>query len=395
MKFKLLLAALSASIFNVNAQWSLVTSPYPGNMWTIEFVDQDTGFIGANTAILKTTDGGNSWTSESSGAVFSINNFAFPSATTGYYAANNSVVGKTTDGGTTWTLQDPNASPFAMLGVSFPSETVGYAVGGSGKISKTTDGGTSWTPQSSGTSEELNKVYFFDSDVGIVSGKGGKIKRTTNGGSSWSTKSSGTSNNLYDMYFVDANTGFIAGASGTLLKTTDGGNSWSSLNSGTTEWLYAVCFKNTMEGYAGGADGTILRTTDGGTTWQAESSGLTTQDINDIVYVNNGYIAVANGGKIITNIVPAGVAQSIVEDSPVSVFPNPFRSNLTVQLNSTVNVNQTVFTLYDGTGKKVKEIEAVGSGEVQIDGRELTAGIYFYTVTNNGAIQQTGKVVAE
>src|SRR5687768_6104387 len=84
---------------NINAQqWKPITSPYNGNLWAIKFFDQNTGYIGGNTAILKTTDGGNSWTSTPI-SVFSINNFSFPSATVGYYAANNNIVAKTTDKG--------------------------------------------------------------------------------------------------------------------------------------------------------------------------------------------------------------------------------------------------------------------------------------------------------
>lgn len=176
MKKKLLLVLFLIVLQNSHAQWSKITSPYAGNLWTIKFFDQNNGYIGANTAILKTTDGGNTWTSKSI-TNFSINSFSFPSPTVGYYGRNNNIVAKTTDMGANWTNQNPNASPYAILSVSFPSVNTGYAVGGAGTIRKTIDGGTTWTSQTSGLTTGLQEVYFFDANNGICIGDSGKIKR--------------------------------------------------------------------------------------------------------------------------------------------------------------------------------------------------------------------------
>lgn len=323
-----------------HAQWSQITSPYSANFWAIKFFDQNIGYIGGNTVILKTTDGGNSWTSTPI-SNFMINSFSFPSTTVGYYGASNNIVAKTTDQGESWANQNPNASPFAILSVCFLTSSVGYAVGEAGVIRKTTTGGTSWVTQSSGLSTSINEVYFFDVNTGLFIGESGKIKRTTNGGTSWSTISSGTSGNLYDLSFVNANTGYIAGASGKILKTTNGGTSWISLTTGTTQWLYAICFKNLLVGYAGGANGTIIKTTDGGATWQPEVSGIP-QEINDIVYVNNRFIAVATQGKIITDVSTTGINKNQNNNSSIAIFPNPASDFVSIHFDNIKSMKTTI-----------------------------------------------------
>ena len=72
------------------------------------------------------------------------------------------------------------------------------------------------------------------------------ILKTTNAGTRWDVVSSGTSNNLNYIYFekdtsylVPDSVGFIVGNNGTLLKTVNGGDSWTNVNIGTTNNLYS------------------------------------------------------------------------------------------------------------------------------------------------------------
>lgn len=378
MKHKICLLLSLLILQNINAQWRKITSPYAGNLWTIKFFDQNIGYIGGNTAILKTTDGGNTWTSASI-SNFSINSFSFPSSTVGYYACNNNIVAKTTDTGGSWTNQNPNASPYAFLSVSFPTVSTGYAVGDAGIIRKTIDGGTTWTSQNSGLTTGLEEVYFFDTNNGICIGKSGKIKRTTNGGSTWSTIASGTTENLYDIYFVDANTGFIAGGTGTILKTTNGGQSWAPLTSGTTSWLYAVCFKDASTGYAGGAQGTLLKTINGGVTWTAEASGISTvKALNDIIYINNKFIAVTTQGEIITDAPSLGIDEKSKEDAVFLVYPNPTSDSFSIDYQNDQNLSLNV-NIIDIQGNIVKKAVLDDKQRI-VNIKDLSIGVYIVEI---------------
>lgn len=380
MKIKLLLVLFLVVLQNSHAQWSNITSPYAGNFWAIKFFDQNNGYIGGNTAILKTTDGGNTWTSKPI-SNFLINSFSFPSATVGYYGCNNNIVAKTSDMGVTWTNQNPNASPYAILSVSFPTVSTGYAVGDAGIIRKTTDGGTTWKTQTSGLTTGLEEVHFFDVNTGICIGDGGKIKRTTNGGATWVTISSGTTQNLYDIYFVDSNTGFITGGTGTILKTINGGQTWTSLTSGTTNWLYTVCFKDALTGYAGGAKATLLKTIDGGVTWIAQSSGISSvKSLNDIVYINNRFIAVASQGEILTDVPTLGIDENIKEDAAI-MYPNPTSDSFSIDYHNDENLALNI-NIIDANGVIVKS-KVLNDNQRTVNVKDLSNGVYIVEIKSD------------
>ena len=50
----------------------------------------------------------------------------------------------------------------------------------------------------------------------------------------WVTQNSGTTRNLNSVYFIGVNSGYAVGDSGTILKTINGGVSWALQNSNTT-----------------------------------------------------------------------------------------------------------------------------------------------------------------
>src|SRR4030095_15621853 len=70
-----------------------------------------------------------------------------------------------------------------VQGLHFPQPTSGFAAGVGGRISHSTDAGITWTDQASGTSANLNDVFFAsDALRGIAVGDSGTILWTANGG---------------------------------------------------------------------------------------------------------------------------------------------------------------------------------------------------------------------
>jgi hypothetical protein len=169
---------------------------------------------------------------------------------------------RTTDGGATWVTQTSGTTA-GLLGVSFTDANTGTVVGGT--ILRTTDGGATWVAQTSGATRGLSGVSFTDANTGTAVGAEGAIVRTTDGGATWVAQTSGTIGTLWGVSFADANTGTAVGAgpeAGTILRTTDGGETWVAQISGTTAWLIGVSFTDANAGTAVGFGGTILRTTD-------------------------------------------------------------------------------------------------------------------------------------
>lgn len=122
-----------------------------------------------------------------------------------------------------------------------------------------------WFALNSGTSNDLNSVYFVNLKTGYIVGETGTILKTENGGNDWVVQNSPTENSLNSVYFIDSKIGYIVGDIGTILKTTDGGTNWTVLNSGTGKSFNSVRFINADTGYITG--GQVLKTTDGGINW--------------------------------------------------------------------------------------------------------------------------------
>ena len=104
-------------------------------------------------------------------------------------------------------------------------------------------------------------------------GDAGTIVKTTDAGMTWSPLTSGTTNALHNVYFFDANQGVAVGDQGLILRTTDGGAMWQSVASGVEDTLRSV-FLNGANGIAGGDSQAILYSTDSGASWQISQSGF-------------------------------------------------------------------------------------------------------------------------
>lgn len=150
-----------------------------------------------------------------------------------------------------------------------------------------------WVPQNSGTTNNLNDVYFTDANTGYAVGDSGTIIITTNGGTLWSSQTSNTLNALSSVFFTDAITGYAVGDSGTILKTINGGVTWEFQTSGFTYDIFSVHFPKADTGYAVGGTfltGTILKTINGGTNWTIikSDSNITLSSVF-FIDANTGY----------------------------------------------------------------------------------------------------------
>ncbi|MCS7029696.1 MAG: YCF48-related protein, partial [Bacteroidia bacterium] len=101
----------------------------------------------------------------------------FVNAAIGWAVGLGGTILKTTNGGTTWTPQTSGTTQL-LYSVHFVNAAIGWAVGNSGTILKTTDGGTTWTPQTSGTIQTLYSVHFVSETTGWVVGSGSLILKS-------------------------------------------------------------------------------------------------------------------------------------------------------------------------------------------------------------------------
>lgn len=240
--------AASAAQLNTGAgPWQWVHPLVQGtSINDVSFVNDNTGWaVGQGGTIIKTTDGGTTWSAQNSGITYNIVGVDFVDSNTGWAVGNlgefTSFVIKTTDGGANWAAQTlPGTYSNAVLeDVDFISSTQGVAVG-NGKVYYTFNGGGTWSQVTSGSgagqvnsNHYLLRVQMIDTSIGYAVGQSGVIYKTTTGGSAWNQQTSGVTSDLKGLYFRDANNGVVvgsAGSAGRVLKTTNGGTAWMANN---------------------------------------------------------------------------------------------------------------------------------------------------------------------
>jgi photosystem II stability/assembly factor-like uncharacterized protein len=169
---------------------------------------------------------------------------------------------------TGWFLQ-PSGTSNELNGVFFqPDGRSGVAVGAAGAIVRTSDAGATWQRPASGTGFTLNGVWFTTPSEGWAVGNSGTVLRTTDGGASWSRLTNvGVGDALNDVWFATRDTGWVVGAAGLVLRTFDRGASWQSFRIPTMFALRGVAFSGTRDGWVVGGGGVIGGTHDRGVTW--------------------------------------------------------------------------------------------------------------------------------
>lgn len=190
---------------------------------------------------------------------------------------------RTEDGGKTWTRQHAGVKkPF--LTISCIDERRAWVGGKSGFLYRTTDGGATWEALSSGTKKHIFDLQFRDARHGVAVGDWGLLMYTEDGGDTWTrvgipdgfvlspmAEDIGLEPDdtiLYALTMPDDSHGWTVGEFGTIMATEDGGRTWRQQRSPIDTTLFGVYFDNRREGWAVGTDSEILHTADGGRTWQ-------------------------------------------------------------------------------------------------------------------------------
>lgn len=133
------------------------------------------------------------------------------------------------------------------------------------------------------------------------------------------------------------------------------------------------------------------------------------------IVANNGAISLSNGvtvdGRVYTTsgaILTAAITTSMVPDcstavtgidiqdsnNALTIAPNPFKSNINVVLNNQSDTKSYVVRIYNVMGKEV--INTTLTNQLTtVKTSDLGSGIYFYKVTENDKIVQTGKLISQ
>jgi photosystem II stability/assembly factor-like uncharacterized protein len=126
-----------AKTTDMGLSWTILTQPTSKPLWDLFFTNTNTGYAvggdGVSSLIIKTTDGGSSWLTQTTTPITTQNHNAvfFSDIETGYLG--NSTIYKTNTSGDTWYEMSNSGQ---ILDLYFPSSTIGYATGYNGVILK-------------------------------------------------------------------------------------------------------------------------------------------------------------------------------------------------------------------------------------------------------------------
>ena len=216
---------------------------------------------------------------------------------TGWSVGEYGTILKTTDGGETWSIKEISWT-FDLSDVYFPTENIGYAVGTDGFIIKSTDGGDSWSQLNNQYVNNINRVLFKDENTGWLICEKGLILFTDNGGESWQQQQSHSNSDLLGVDNVGTNGLCIVGMDNIILTSQNDGKEWSVVEYSESQYdFYDVFFRDGENGWIGG-NGVLLKTSDGGVNWIRQEIGQI--DYYEIA-VNNTFHMGTTGENAILN----------------------------------------------------------------------------------------------
>jgi len=226
---------------------------------TLVFFDENTGILaGQYGFIYKTTDAGESWRQIFTSANgYLVNAVSFLNANTGFAIKDaNTALIKTTDGGEHW-ISIAGSSQHSR-DILFLNENLGFRTTSQFypdyTLSRTMNGGITWDSiYTSGTTASMKKL----SDNAFLYMDSKKLYKVSNNGDTWQLLASSTDEHLFNHIEISNNSNFILTCSNKLaMVTTNAGNTWQSKILPGSGFLMG---NNQQEGILAGYMGSIYK----------------------------------------------------------------------------------------------------------------------------------------
>lgn len=198
-----------------------------------------------------------------------------------YKDGAESIILHTNNGGESWIRQNSGIYDKPLKKVYFQNDLKGWSVGEEGVVIHTIDGGKTWEQIETGIQNNLHSLFFNDKICWIVGDWGTILKSTDNGQTFSVVDVSGfAKHSLKDIFFTDNLNGWLVtyrnpderNTSGYVYNTIDGGKTWN-LQFSTTHALFSIMFIDRNNGWVVGDQRSIYYTSDSGNSWKSITDG--------------------------------------------------------------------------------------------------------------------------
>jgi len=279
------------------------------------FADADVGYFGFGAGfVIKTTNGGATWSQISSGSGASLNDLdRFPNGNLIAVGENGTLL--TSPGTMPWTLHQA-LTPFHLVAVDVVGPGQVVAVDEPGRVYRSADGGATWTAGAatpvSVIAVDLNFTTLLD---GWVIGSGfndGALFHTTDGGDSWTPVPDFLGG--YVAVDFEGSNSWAANVGGIYYRSTDDGATWTEAQlPGSPFSIADMDFFDVSLGYAVGRFGYAARSDDGGMSWEVLPTPNTNDSFTDLYLIGPNELWIATADNVVYYSATGGQNWAVID----------------------------------------------------------------------------------
>lgn len=195
-----------------------------------------------------------------------------------------------------------------------------------------------------------------------------------------------------------------AGTRGGIFHSTNIGNFWTRVSNGLTDTVFNEIINKGVNVFAGSERKGIFLSTNKGQSWMPINTGLTDTSITALAASSEFLFAGSKNGNVWRrplSEIPLGIEESenylATDFRLLGNFPNPFNPSTKIQFSVNRKISHfSELKIYNSSGKllEVKKINITGADNYEISWspKDLSSGVYFYTITY-GSTSLSSKMV--
>ncbi len=196
--------------------------------------------VGERGLVMTSTDDGRNWQGQRTKVTRTLTGVAFADDKVGVAVGHGGSLLRTVDGGASWTPVEVEAvGRDSLLGVTHLEGTVFAAYGAFGLYIESADGGVTWTRRRVGGEDfdrHISQVVKVGPELLLV-GESASLARSTDRGATWEKMESPYRGSFFGALVTAKGTVLVYGMRGNVFRSTDGMKTWTKVDLGTAAAL--------------------------------------------------------------------------------------------------------------------------------------------------------------